>query len=263
MPEPMTVPGFVARKGSGRPLVVLTAYDFLTARLFDDAGVDALLVGDSMGTVVQGRPNTLGVTLDAIAYHTEIVARAARQALVIADMPFLSYHTSVADAIRNAGRLLQEGGAQAVKLEGGERCAETIRALVRADIPVMGHVGLTPQSIHKLGKYHVQRDEAQLLADARAVEEAGAFGLVLEVIPSTLAQKVTSALSIPTIGIGAGPACDGQVLVWQDAFGLTPDFKPRFVKQYANLHAVLTEAARRFCDEVRSGQYPDSEHSYS
>lgn len=260
--SPMNVPAFVARKQTGPRLAVLTAYDFPTARLFDEAGVDALLVGDTVGVVVQGRPNTLAVTMDQMVYHTEMAARAARRALVIADMPFLSYQADTGEAVRNAGRLIKEGGAHAVKLEGGVRSADAIRAITDAHIPVMGHVGLTPQSIQKFGGHRVQRDEDRILADARAVQAAGAFSIVLETIPATLARSITDALSIPTIGIGAGSHCDGQVLVWHDAFGLNIEFKARYVKHFAQLHAALLDGVRRFCDEVRSGTFPDEPHSY-
>lgn len=259
----MTIPKFMGHKAKGQKLAVLTCYDHPTARLFDSIGVDALLVGDTLGTVVQGRPTTIGVTMDQMVYHTEMVARGAERALVIGDMPFLSYQTDIPEAIRNAGRLLKEAGASAVKLEGGRRSERTIEALVDAQIPVMGHVGLTPQSIHKLGNYRVQRDEEELIEDARAVERAGAFAVVLESVPSGLARRITELLTIPTIGIGAGNGCDGQVLVWQDAFGLTKDFKAKFVKHFADLHAALSEGARRYCDQVRSGAFPDAEHSYS
>lgn len=262
-PGRMTVPNFVASKAQGRRLAVLTCYDFPMAELFDQAGVDALLVGDTLGTVVQGAPNTLSVTMEEMIYHARLVARAARRALVIADMPFLSYQVSIPDAVANAGRLIKETGAHAVKLEGGKRCEATIAAITAAQIPVMGHVGLTPQSIHKLGRYHVQRDEQALLEDAQAVERAGAFSLVLESMPTELARKVTQSVSIPTIGIGAGPGCDGQVLVWQDAFGLTPAFHAKFVKRFCDLHGVLTTAVTDYCKQVRDGKFPDDQHSYA
>ncbi|MFO0948138.1 MAG: 3-methyl-2-oxobutanoate hydroxymethyltransferase [Planctomycetota bacterium] len=258
----MTIPKFVAQKAKGNRLAVLTCYDYPVARIFDAAGVDALLVGDTVGTVVQGHPTTLGVTMEQAIYHTELVSRAVERALVVADMPFLSYQVDIPDSIRNAGRLVKEGGAHAVKLEGGRRCEATIHAIVEAQIPVMGHIGLTPQSIHKIGRYRVQREERDLLLDAEAVERAGAFAIVLESMPTKLAAAVTKAVSIPTIGIGAGPGCDGQVLVWQDAFGLTNDFKAKFVKHYADLHSIFSEGARRYCDEVRAGTFPDAEHSY-
>lgn len=257
----ITVPRFAARK-EGEPLVVLTAYDYPTARLFDDAGVDALLVGDTVGVVVQGRSTTLPVTVDQMVYHCEMVARAARRALVIGDMPFLSYQASIEEAVRNAGRLVKEGGVAAVKLEGGVRARATIEALVDAQIPVMGHIGLTPQSIRKLGRYHVQRDEELLLDDAKAVEGAGAFSLVLESVPSALAKKITESISIPTIGIGAGADCDGQVLVWQDALGLTHGFHAKFVKRFANVHAEMTRGVADYCRQVRAREYPNASHSY-
>lgn len=259
--EVMTVPRFVRRKG-GEPLCVLTAYDYPFAQIFDEAGVDALLIGDSLGTVLHGEPNTLGVTMDQMVYHAGLVAKGAKRALVIADMPFMSYQADLADAVRNAGRLLKEGRVQAVKLEGGVRSAATIAAVVRADVPVMGHIGMTPQSVQAFGGFKVQRGEEKLLDDAKAVEDAGAFGMVLEGIPSEIARKITDAVSIPTIGIGAGGGCDGQVLVWSDALGLTTDFQAKFVKRFAELRREALDGARKFCDEVRSRKYPDAEHSY-
>lgn len=261
-PQRVTVPRFVAAKAEKRRLVVLTAYDFPTARIFDEAGVDCLLVGDTLGTVVQGRPTTLGVTMDQMVYHAEMVSRAAERALVVADLPFLSYQAEVSEAVRNAGRLIKEAGAHAVKLEGGRRSAATIRAIADAHIPIMGHIGLTPQSIHKLGAYKVQRAADDLLADALAVEEAGAFSVVLESMPADLAGLVTEKLSIPTIGIGAGPRCDGQVLVWTDALGLSVEFHAKFVKRFASVQEALLAGAKAYCDEVRSGKFPDAAHSY-
>lgn len=258
---PMSAPSFREQKGKD-PLVMLTAYDFVTARLFDECGVDALLVGDSLGVVVQGHPTTIPVTMDQMVYHSQIVARAAKRALVVADLPFLSYQTSVSDAVRNAGRLIQEGGASAVKLEGGRRMQTQIEAIVAADIPVMGHLGLTPQSIRKIGRYRVQRDEEALLADAKALEEAGAFGMVLESVPEGLGTKITKAVSIPTIGIGAGSGCDGQVLVWQDALGLLDDFNPRFVKQFAQIRQSMHDGVVEYCRQVRAREFPDRAHSY-
>jgi 3-methyl-2-oxobutanoate hydroxymethyltransferase len=262
MNPPMTVPRFVAQKRTGPKLAVLTAYDYPTARVFDEAGVDALLVGDTLGVVVQGRANTLGVTMDQMVYHTEMVSRAAKCALVIGDMPFLSYQADVAEAVRNAGRFIKEGGAHAVKLEGGRRSAAAIRAIAEAHIPVMGHVGLTPQSIQKFGAHRVQRNEDEILADAHAVEAAGAFAIVLETIPASLAKRITDALSIPTIGIGAGRYCDGQVLVWYDALGWNVEFHARYVQRFAELHRVLLDGATAFCDAVRCGTYPNDAHSY-
>ena len=258
----MTVPKFLQAKAEGRKLAVLTAYDFLWAGLFDAAGVDAILVGDSLGMVVQGHPTTLPVTLDEMIYHAKLVARAARAVLVIVDMPFMSYQVSSTQAIENAGRILKETGAAAVKLEGGENQARTIRALTDADIPVMAHVGLRPQSVHKFGGMKVQRDERRLLADARAAQEAGAFAIVLELISRPIAAEITRELTIPTIGIGAGPDCDGQVLVCYDMLGLTDGFHPKFVKHFAELRAEATRAAQAYVSEVRSGAFPDDAHSH-
>src|SRR5260221_5054346 len=234
VPRPVTVPDFRTAKARGDKLAVVTAYDYTSARLADDAGVDCILVGDSLGMVVQGHPTALPVTLGQIAYHTRCVVRGARRALIVADMPFLSYQVSPAQAVRNAGKLIKIAGAHAVKLEGGERMADAIRAVVNAGIPVMGHIGLTPQSVHLLGGFKVQRDAEQLLDDAKAVEEAGAFSLVVESVPAEVGAKITQAVAIPTIGIGAGPSCDGQVLVFHDMLGLFTDFKPKFVKRYAD-----------------------------
>jgi 3-methyl-2-oxobutanoate hydroxymethyltransferase len=258
----MTVPQFAARKGSGEKLSMLTAYDYPTAQLVDEAGVEGILVGDSLAMVVQGRENTLPVTLDQIIYHAEMVGRAAERALVVVDMPFLSYHLGTAKAIENAGRILKETRCQAVKLEGGVAQAETIAGLVGAGIPVMAHVGLGPQSVHQLGGYRVQRDEAALRNDARAAAEAGAFAVVLECVPSSIAKAITEAIAVPTIGIGAGPDCDGQVLVLHDVLGMASDYVPRFVKAYADLKTEITGAVRSFREEVRSGQFPAGEHEY-
>jgi 3-methyl-2-oxobutanoate hydroxymethyltransferase len=241
---------------------MVTAYDYPFARLVDEAGVEAILVGDSMSMVVQGHDSTLPVTLDEMIYHAEMVGRAVQRALLIVDMPFPSYLLGVHKAIENAGRILKETRCQAVKLEGGADQAETIRALVSAGIPVMAHCGLRPQSVHQLGGYRVQRDEEALLRDSHAAAEAGAFALVLECIPSDIARRITEDLSIPTIGIGAGPHCDGQVLVLHDILGLTGDFVPRFVKQYADLKHSVTDAVRAFRDEVRGGAFPGAEHEF-
>lgn len=258
----MTVPEFRAAKGRGTPLAVLTAYDWTMARLLDGAGVDALLVGDSLGMVVQGEATTLGVTMDEMIYHTRLVARGAQRALVIADMPFMSYQVSPQQAVENAGRLVKEGRAQAVKLEGGQRAAAAVAAIVAADIPVMGHVGLTPQSVHRLGGFPVQRDAAHLLDDARALETAGAFAVVVESVPADLASEVTAAIGVPTIGIGAGAGCDGQVLVAHDMLGLFDDLRPRFVKRYAELGQAIRSAAQQYCEDVRQRHFPTQEHSY-
>ena len=244
---------------------MLTAYDFTFAQIFDSAGIDVLLVGDSLGNVVQGHSTTLPVTLEESLYHTRLVSRGVRRALVVADMPFGSYQVSPEDAVRNAIRFVKESGAHAVKLEGGTAMLGTIARIVACEIPVMGHVGLTPQAIHRMGGHRVQgrSDEgrAKVMADAKAVEEAGAFAVVLEGVPVELAQEVTATLSIPTIGIGAGVHCDGQVLVMHDLLGLS-DWTPSFVKPYANLGAVASQAARRFAEEVSDQKFPDPEHSY-
>jgi len=261
----VTVRSLAQRKSQGEPFTMLTAYDFSFARIFDDAGIDLLLVGDSVGNVVQGVETTLPVTLDELIYHTRMVARGARRSLVVADMPFGSYQVGPEDAVRNAIRFVKEAGAQAVKLEGGALVAESIERIVRAQVPVMGHVGLTPQSVNAMGGYRVQgrgdAGRAQVLEDARAVQEAGAFAVVLEGIPADLGREITAELRIPTIGIGAGPACDGQVLVMHDMLGLG-DSPPSFVKQYAPLGELAGEAAKAFAEEVVNRKFPDAMHSY-
>lgn len=241
---------------------MLTAYDYPIARLLDEAGIEGILVGDSMSMVVQGHETTLPVTLDEIIYHAEIVGRAVERALVVVDLPFPTNHLGVHKAVEYAGRILKETRCQAVKLEGGAHQADVIAGLVAAGVPVMAHVGLSPQSVHQLGGYKVQRNEERLLADARAVEQAGAFAVVLECIPSDIAAKVTQSLKIPTIGIGAGSACDGQVLVVHDLLGLTSGYVPRFVKQYARLGEIITQAATGYRDDVRSGAFPGAEQSF-
>jgi len=260
--KPVTIPDFAAWKGQGRKISVLTAYEFSIARLLDEAGVDCLLVGDSMGTAVQGHETTLSVTLDQVVYHAEMVARAAKRALVVADLPFLSYHVSRRQAIRSAGRFFKETRCQAVKLEGGTRVAPTIRALVDAEMPVMGHIGLTPQSVRRFGGFKVQRDSDALRADAQAVAEAGAFALVLECIPAELAATITAEVSIPTIGIGAGAGCDGQVLVLHDMLGLIDDFRPRFARRYVEGGELIRSAAARFVKDVESGEFPNESESF-
>jgi 3-methyl-2-oxobutanoate hydroxymethyltransferase len=261
----ITVHSLARAKREGRPFAMLTAYDHAFARIFDQAGIEVLLVGDSLGNVVQGLETTLPVTLDEVVYHTRLVARAARRALVVGDMPFGSYQVSPEDAVRSAIRLMKEGGAHAVKLEGGATSRAAIEAIVAAQVPVMGHVGLTPQSVHALGGFRVQgRGEAgreRVMADARAVEEAGAFAVVLEGMPRDLAREISAALRIPTIGIGAGAECDGQVLVMHDLLGLG-DWTPSFVKQYANLGALASQAARAFADDVAHRKFPGDEHCY-
>jgi 3-methyl-2-oxobutanoate hydroxymethyltransferase len=259
----MTVPKFVAAKGQSRKLSMLTAYDFLWAKVFDEAGVDSILVGDSMAMVVQGKTTTLPVTLDQMIYHGEIVARAVKRALVIVDLPYLSFHVSPQNAIENAGRVLKETGVAAVKLESGVHQADTIRALTAAEIPVMAHVGMRPQSVRRMGSMgKIQRDEETLLAEAKAAEDAGAFGIVLELIPRSIAARITKELSIPTIGIGAGPDCDGQVLVCYDMLGLNAGFTPKYLKQYADLATVAGDAVRNYVADVATGKYPDAAHSH-
>ncbi len=264
-PQPkrrISAPEFSSFKKAQRKISMVTAYDYPLARLVDEAGIEGVLVGDSMSMVVQGHENTLPVTLDEMIYHAEMVGRAVDHALVIVDMPFPSYHLGVHKAIENAGRILKETRCQAVKLEGGADQADTIAALVSAGIPVMAHCGLGPQRVHQLGGYRVQRDEAALLHDAQAATAAGAFAMVLECVPEKIAQQITESIPIPTIGIGAGPHCDGQVLVLHDILGLSSNYVPRFVKKYADLHNEILGAVRNFRDEVREGQFPSPEHGY-
>ena len=257
---------FKESKKSGEKLTMLTAYDYTTAKLLDESGVDSILVGDSLGMVVLGYDDTLSVTMEDMIHHSAAVARGAKNALIVTDMPFMSYQTSVYDAVVNAGRLVKEGKAQAVKLEGGIEFCEHIKAIVKASIPVCAHIGLTPQSINAFGGFKVQgkgKDEAQrLLDEARAVEEAGAFAVVLECVPEKLAKKISESISIPTIGIGAGAGCDGQVLVYQDMLAMYSDFKPKFVKQYAQVGSVMKDAFRQYIDEVKSGAFPSEEHTF-
>ncbi len=259
----MTVPRFIAAKAKGQKLAMLTAYDHLWAGIFDCAGVDSILVGDSLAMVVQGKSTTLPVTLDEIIYHAEMVVRGVQRALVVVDMPFMTFQVGAEQAVSNAGRILKETGAAAVKLEGGAGQARTIAALVAADIPVMAHVGMKPQSVHALGGMgKVQRDERQLLADARAAQSAGAFAIVLELIPREIAKVVTAELDIPTIGIGAGPHCDGQVLVSQDMLGLNEGFHPRFLKRFCDLRTAAISATEAYIAEVQDGRFPDEAHSH-
>lgn len=260
--RPVTVPEFQAAKARGVRLTMLTAYDYTMARLLDAAGVDGLLVGDSLGMVMQGNEHSLTVTLDEVIYHTRCVARGARRSLLVADMPFMSFQVSPQQALENAGRLIKEGGTHAVKIEGGVRSAGCIAAISNADIPVMGHIGLTPQSVRRFGGFRVQRDETRLIEDALATEQAGAFAVVVECIPSEVAQKITAAVKIPTIGIGAGLGCDGQILVAHDMLGLFEDLRPRFVKLYADLGRDVVQAAEAYCREVREGSFPTAEHSF-
>lgn len=261
----MTIPEFQQHKRDKKKLIVVTAYDALFARIVEQAGINAMLVGDSLGVVVQGKPNTLSVTMEDMLYHTRLVTGAARRALVIGDMPFMSYQASTEEALRNAGRFLQAGAA-AVKLEGGAMVLDRVRAMTAIGIPVMGHLGMTPQSVHRFGGYKVQgkanEQAVQLLEDARSLEAAGAFAIVLEAIPASLAKRITEAVSIPTIGIGAGPHCDGQVLVLYDLLGLFDEFVPKFVKPYAHLKAEALQALRRYKEEVEQGKFPSESESY-
>lgn len=264
--DKVTVPGIKKMKEKGEKITSLTAYDYSFARILDAAGIDILLVGDSLGSVIQGQESTLPVTLEDVIYHTRAVVRGRQRALVVADMPFLTFQVSIEEAKRNAGRILQAAGAEAVKLEGGVEMLETIEAIVKIGIPVMGHVGLTPQSLHRFGGYKVQgkeRDQREkIIQDALAVEEGGAFSVVLEGIPMDLAEEITRRLSIPTIGIGAGPRCDGQVLVVHDMLGLFDMYTPKFVKKYADLRGIISEAVRNFVAEVKESKFPDEEHSF-
>lgn len=264
--RPLSVLDLVAMKAAGRKIVMLTCYDAAFARLLEQAEVDVLLVGDSLNQVLAGHETTLSATLDQMIYHAAAVRRGSRRALVFVDLPFLTYQVSIPEAIRNAGRVLQETGAHGVKLEGGSHMAETVQALVERGIPVIGHLGLTPQSVHALGGYRVQGREARsadrLLADAKALETAGACAIVLELIPAAVAAKISKSLTIPTVGIGAGPRCDGQVLVLHDMLGLNAGFNPKFLKRYAELGKAVSEAAGRFAAEVREGRYPDSAHTH-
>ncbi len=261
----MNIPDFQKCKRSGKRLILVTAYDALFARIVEESGIEAILVGDSLGMVVQGKKDTLSVTMEDMLYHTRLVAGAARRALVIADMPFLSYQVSVEEAVLNAGRFMQAGAA-AVKVEGGQAVLDRIDAMTRFGMPVMGHLGMTPQSVHRYGGYKVQgRDEdaaRAVIEDARALESAGAFAIVLEAIPTDLARRVTETVTIPTIGIGAGPACDGQILVLHDLLGLFDEFVPKFVKPYAHLKADALQALRRYREEVENGKFPGVDESY-
>ncbi len=271
MPEqkfsPVTIPSLLAKKKSQEKIVALTAYDFPTARIVDEAGVDIILVGDSLGMVVLGYETTIPVTMEEMVHHTRAVTRAVRRALVVGDMPYFSYHLGVEETIANASRFLKEAGAKAVKIEGASRKRlRLVEALVEAEIPVLGHVGLTPQSIYRFGQYKVRgadREEARrILADAVNLERAGVFAVILECIPSTLARTITARLKVPTIGIGAGPDCDGQILVFHDLVGLSNGYHPKFVKKYADLQAIIRQAVQTYADEVRRGLYPDEAHSY-
>lgn len=265
-PRVVTTKTVMTMKQKGEKIAMLTAYDFLVAKYLDEAGIDMILVGDSLGNVVQGHETTLPVTVDEMIYHAKAVKRAVRNALIVVDMPFMSYQNSIDEAIRNCGRVMKEVGAGAVKLEGGEYIADIVRHLVRIGIPVMGHLGLTPQAINKFGTYevraHDRKEAAEILRDARVLAEAGVFAIVLEKIPHTLAGRITRAIPVPTIGIGAGPSCDGQVLVVYDMLGLTEEFRPRFVRRYAELADTLRGAFRRYIGHVREGEFPALKESY-
>ena len=266
MSERFTAPSVRALKAEGKKITCVTAYDYPSARLVSEAGIEILLVGDSLGMVVLGHDSTLPVTLEDMIHHTRAVTRAKPRSLVVADMPFMTFQTGPVDALRNSGRLVQEGGADAVKLEGGARVAESVRAIVEAGIPVMGHLGLTPQSVLAMGGYKVQgrgeEAKARLLREARLLESCGAFSLVLEGVPRGLAREVTAALAIPTIGIGAGPDTDGQVLVWHDLLGLWFGRPAKFVRRYADLGGAAAEGLSRFASDVREGRFPGDEESY-
>lgn len=266
MPK-ITIQDFLKKKQDGKKITMLTAYDYPFARIVDEAGIDGILVGDSLGMVVQGLENTLPVTMDEMIYHTRMVARAVQNGLVIGDMPFMSYQASVEDALRNAGRFLKDAGASAVKMEGGAEVVDRISAMTRSDIPVMAHIGLTPQSIHRMGGYKVQgktEESAQRLVDeAHRVEDAGAFALLIEAIPMDLAGRITSELTIPTIGIGGGPHCDGQILVLHDVLGLFERFVPKFCKRYVNLKDEAVKAVRAYREEVEGGVFPSDKESFS
>jgi 3-methyl-2-oxobutanoate hydroxymethyltransferase len=265
MPK-ITIQDLLKKKVENRKITMLTAYDYPFAKIVDEAGIDGIIVGDSLGMVIQGLENTLPVTMDEMIYHTKIVSRAVQNTMVIGDLPFMSYQASIEDTVRNAGRFLKEAGASAVKIEGGAEVAERIRALTRSDIPVMAHIGLTPQSIHRMGGYKVQgkteESAKRLLEEAHIAEDAGAFTLLLEAIPMGLAKRITGELSIPTIGIGAGPSCDGQVLVLHDVIGLFERFLPKFAKRYTNLKDEALHAIRLYKEEVEKGIFPSKEQSF-
>lgn len=265
-PEKVTVRSFAKMKEKGEKIAILTAYDFFTARILDQIGMDAILVGDSVNMVFYGSPTTLSIDMDQMIYHTKAVSSAVKRALVIADMPFMSYQTNSSDAISNAGRFLKEGGAHAVKIEGGSEMAETVKKIIEVGIPVMGHIGLTPQSIHKLGGFTVrgktEEDTKYLIESAKILEEVGCFSLLVESVRKELAESLSRSLKIPTIGIGAGAGCDGQVLVINDILGLFEDFKPKFVRRYAELGKEIKKACLNYLNDVKSGKFPSEEESY-
>jgi 3-methyl-2-oxobutanoate hydroxymethyltransferase len=262
----VSIPDLIAQKGNEK-IAVLTAYDAPSARILDASGIDVLLVGDSVEMAVYGQSSTLTASLDALVRHAKAVSGATRRALVVGDMPFLSYQASPSDAVRNAGRFLAEGGCGAIKLEGGRRVLPAVEAILSADIPVMGHVGMTPQSFRKFGGFKVQGKSAgaaeEILEDAVALDAAGCFAIVLECVPDALAVRITATVSVPTIGIGAGPHCDGQVLVYHDLLGLSGDFRPKFVRRYAELAPVIEDAARRYLEDVKSGSFPSREETFA
>ncbi len=267
MTKAVTSVSLMKMKQQGEKIAMLTAYDYAFARMVDQEGIDMILVGDSLGMVVQGRENTLAVTMDQMLYHTEMVSRACTRAMIIGDMPFMSYQGALSDAVQNAGRFLKEAGAHGVKLEGGADVCKVIRAIAQAGIPVQAHVGLTPQSVHQMGGFKVQRDEDRLIQDALDVENAGAFSVILEGIPSQgipslIAQKITEKLTIPTIGIGAGEHCDGQVLVLHDMMGINDEFLPKFVKKYAEIAEVTRKGIKEYINEVKQGTFPSDEYAY-
>ena len=266
MNNKFTIKSFQKAKDEGRKISMLTAYDYSMAKILDEAGIDSLLVGDSLGMVVQGHDSTISVTIDDMIYHSKAVTRAAKRALVIVDMPFMSYHTSITEAVHNAGRLMKEGGAHAIKLEGGVEFAEIIRQIVRAQIPVMGHIGLTPQSVHMFGGFKVQGrslEQAQkIVDDAKALEEAGVFAITLECVPEKLTKLISKTVNVPIIGIGAGSDCDGRVLVSNDMLGMYSDFSPKFVKQFANLSSGIKEAVETYIKEINDKTFPAKEHTF-
>ncbi|MFN0156837.1 MAG: 3-methyl-2-oxobutanoate hydroxymethyltransferase [Bacteroidota bacterium] len=265
-PRVITTKTVMTMKTSGEKIAMLTGYDFLVAKYLDQVGIDIILVGDSLGNVVQGHETTLPVTVDDMIYHAKAVKRAVKNALIVVDMPFMSYQNSIDEAVRNCGRVMKEVGVGAVKLEGGEYIADIVRHLVKIGIPVMGHLGLTPQAINKFGTYEVRaqdkKEADQILYDAKVLSDAGVFAIVLEKIPSTLARKITSSIKVPTIGIGAGPHCDGQVLVVYDMLGVTEEFKPRFVRRYAEMAKTMRDAFTRYIKDVKAEQFPTSKESY-
>jgi len=261
-PRRLTVTDFTKMKSKGQKITMLTAYDFATASLLDDAGVDMLLVGDSLAMVVQGHENTIPVSLEEMIYHGEMVARASKRAFVVVDIPFPVNHHGVHEAVKAAGQIMKETGCQAVKLEGGADQADVIRAMVNAGIPVIAHVGLRPQAVHAMGGYKVQRDRDEILADAMAAQEAGAFCVLIECVPAKIATELTEELRVPTIGIGAGPGCDGQVLVVNDMLGMTSGYVPSFVKAYANVGEQISNAVSQWCEEVKKSEFPGEDHSF-